>query len=754
MFVRNSLVQAMLAPMRSVSDFIANTRASKYTSDPTCAVKFHADQFIKAFLYHFCFPFSIPFIICFEGYQAVLNMFYAFMWSVIGFISIVIIPVYTWILVVLYLSQDRSLELRGGILPSEIGVMMGLYVMRLLTISFKYAYVARCEWRRLMRVPIHESLTRNRQIMFISGWLSPPLDVLSAQLQSAAARINLDLGRYFFVYDGRLETSVQHLLKVRGHMLDSAAQLPQHALGFLPNSSLGKQAEVEMQGGPATPTSVINPLGGASASQSPFLTGDAEANMARGRPVLRKRMPLGGGKLAQSLLTKAEACCSALKPPEPSEDDANTEMATGSLSLEEMCIAVMLNSSVSKVYGLSWAPLILSLIGANFVWVLFFVYDLMPVIEMDAYFFIVRIGIGMCTQMNLYVLLAYMTTACLDMVFRDKLAAFITRLTQPTVISQVVQDDGDSDANVIPMSILSTPAGQKLERVLRAVNGGLSSSAVDFRRYMLPPIIDMSRQVNAFAWYRMRVLLSDLGRVFQYRLALFITASAMLVLFVDVSVVLTYYVSGDGASTYCTSVSADLLYLQSLLLTFILIGALGFIIVTGSNANDKRALQEDSFVQAAVDIDEITRDVAIVANMGGPTREAPFGDGDEPRRRASAAELAFSADNVREILTMGSSGQDFTMGAALVHSVMERAGTEGLEDSLPGVLGELRGAASTLATLQRALKVQDETNPVMVLGMRASPALVQVLGTGISFLAGFMLQPFKAIGSCPSGLHT
>lgn len=735
-----------------MSDFIAHTRASKYSTDPTCAVKFHVDQFAKAFFYHFCFPFSIPFIICLDGYQAFLNMFYAFMWSVVGFISIVIIPAYTWLLVVLYIIQDPSLELRGGILPAEIGVMLGLYIMRLLTISFKYAYCARCEWRRLMRVPVGESFMRNRQIMFISGWLSPPLDVLSLQLESAAARINLDVSRYFFVYDGRLETSVQHLLSVRGHVLDSTSQLPSNALGFLPNSSLKKpkQAAVEMVSTPGRPTSVVNPLGGSAADQSPYVGLDAEANLAKGRPVMRKRRSMvGSGQLAQKLLDTADACSSSAM--ETVEKDPS-ELNTGSISLEEMCIAVMLNSSVSQVYGLSWLPLVLSIAGANFIWVLFYMYDLMAVIEMDAYLFVVRIGIGMCTQTNLYVLLAFMTTACLDMVFRDKLAAFITRLTQPTVISQVVQDDGDSDANVIPMSVLNSPAGQKLEKVLRAMNGGLSSSGVDFRRYMLPPIIDMSRQVNAFAWYRMRVLLSDLGRVFQYRLALFITASAMLVLFVDVTVVLTYYVTDSGAATYCRSISADLLYLQALLLTFILIAALGFIIVTGSNANDKRALQEDSFVQAAVDIDEISRDVAVVA--GSEPSAGGAAGGREQGRRASAAELAFAADKVREVLTLDAGGRDFSMGAALVHSVMERAGSDGYDDTLAGVLSELRGAASTLATLQRALKVQDETNPVMVLGMRASPALVQVLGTGISFLAGFMLQPFQAIGHCPGGLHT
>jgi hypothetical protein len=586
--------------------------------------------------------------------------------------------------------------------------------------------------------------------MFISGWLSPPLNVLAAQLENAASRINLDMSRYFFVYDSRLECSVQHLLKVKGNMIESAEDIPQSAMGFMPSARVNtkSKAHLEMT---IQSTNVLNPVvDGATVGNA--------ANAAlhsKGLPVLRPRRQAGNNAVTQSLLKSADAVSNA-SDLDGLHSTKGPDNETKSLTLTEMCLAVMLNSSAKPITGLGWFPVILTLVGGNAIWGLYAVYGLLGQLEMTAQFLFNRIGICVCTQVNLYVLLAFWTTGTLDMVFRDNLAEFITKLTQPTIISRRVLDDGDSDATVMPISVLSSPQGKRLERLLKAVSDGISHSGVDVGRYKLPPIIDMSRQVNAFAWYRMRTLLTDIGRVFQYRLQLFITSCAMLVLFLDISVILTYYVSDRGADTYCRSLSADLLYVQAILLSVVLVGSLGFIIVTGSNANNKRALQEDSFVQAAVDIDEIARDVAIVAGAAASGKGASRGaQGDNGRTRgASAAELAFAADKVRQVLTLDAGSQDFSMGAALVHAVMERAGTDGYDDTLQGVLDELRGAGASLATLQRAIKVQDETSPVMVLGMRASPALVQVLGTGISFLAGFMLLPYQAIGSCQGGMHT
>ena len=143
-----------------VSDLVAQSRASKYTTDPTCAVKFHTDQFLKSFFYHFFFPLSAPVIICLDGQQALTNMFLIWIFSAIGFFSVVLMPVMIWSLVIIFALQGPNADARGGILASEVGLMLGVYTMRILTISFKYAYCARCEWRRLLQVGARESLMR------------------------------------------------------------------------------------------------------------------------------------------------------------------------------------------------------------------------------------------------------------------------------------------------------------------------------------------------------------------------------------------------------------------------------------------------------------------------------------------------------------------------------------------------------------------------------------------------------------------
>ena len=660
------------------------------------------------------------------------QLFLVWFTSPVGLLANLIGPAMLLYILFAFSLSDDPTRATGLLQPAEVGIILGCIFLRNVSIAAKYAYVPTCWWIKFTKADAREAQAMNVGIMFVSGWLNPPVEVLDKQLQQAARRAHINMDNYAFLYDSRLESSVQHTLSSISSAVATSAE---HVADFRLLASLGRR------GGPTSPTTG-NPISGAALSSLDAAAIHASDNPRAG-PVLRPRRPAdetGAAGVVGALRSRAKTvheCAS-------SSDDA--DVTTKRVSIRDMALALMLSSCPKDLMPFHVLSITISVLSNAVIFAIFMAYNVSWEDMQSPSFVIVRVSVVVLLGLNLHALVQFLMTGILDMWRRDLVAAKLTRLTQPTIISKLIEQDEDWSANVLPDSVLATPAGRQVARLLQSVRAG----GGDYRRLVLPPIVDMSRQVNAFAWYRLRSLLADTGRVFYTRLQFYISTCAVLVLFMGVTALSSYYLQSDKGAAFCRNMSNDVLYIQMLLLLGTVLAVIIAIVLLGSDANEKRALQEEAFVLAAVDIDELARDVAtVLENSTGaapPPSSAGTGAPARQRRASTAAEATHAASSVLQAID-GADGST-TMGGGMAASIFARAGQRTDDASMRCLLQELRDASCTLATLQRAIKVSDETSPILVLGMRASPAMVRIIMTGLSFLAGFMIQPLYAIRNC------
>ena len=155
-------------------------------------VKFDVSEFMKEFTYHTLMPLAVPFMFLIEGWYGVRNrQFFNVTTSCITSYFQWFLVLLMWFLYIEHPMPNISLE--------EVVVATGLWALRSMVISIKYAY--QTEEQRQQRkkeiVPRHVFV---RQLL-IAGWLVPDLEVVETELHMAILRQNVDISSSHFVFE-------------------------------------------------------------------------------------------------------------------------------------------------------------------------------------------------------------------------------------------------------------------------------------------------------------------------------------------------------------------------------------------------------------------------------------------------------------------------------------------------------------------------------------------------------------------------
>jgi hypothetical protein len=465
----------------------------------------------------------------------------------------------------------------------------------------------------------------------------------------------------------------------------------------------------------------------------------------------------------------------AAPAPAPSGDAPQVR----SFSLKALAVALVLNSAPPEGRKVAIATLVLCLAEVALPFILYAYYHDYEGFDTSATIIIARVCAFASSFFYHFVLMQFLAVGVIDYRRRQMVLERLTRLTQNTVlVGGVVQstnsyrpapagsrslrvvaegsaeeeDDGDAEGGgggggggsgggaAAAPSLLQRVAGQVRSRLqnLRDRARRPSRSVA-----LLPPVIDMSRTSNAFAWYRLRIMAQDMGLVYHTRLQVYVTLCLLVVLYIDLQAVVRV-ARGEGL---LKDVDFDLLYLVAIINSAVVFLALIGMVFAGAAANDQLAEQEEAFINAAVDIEEIMRDVTVLLQRptGGSALGGASVASDASMRRGAGGAGVFV---VPPEIAASALGQRVRMCVSRAHASALASLPAAEADVL---LRDLRSAVSALGTIQQALRVHDDVRPIQVLGLRASTGLLRAIATGAASLAGVLTAPTGANTSAVTG---
>ena len=144
--------------------------------------------FVKEFLYHSLIPFSIPFCLYFDGLNYTKNHeFLNFPGSFVQYV----VPLMLYIMDFIYYNSTSS-----TISFIEIFIANVLFFLHRSMIACKYSYLDPATLNDLHNRVYTADELRNKEV--IGGWLSPSLETVHAEIDSAANRLGYNLSNVIF----------------------------------------------------------------------------------------------------------------------------------------------------------------------------------------------------------------------------------------------------------------------------------------------------------------------------------------------------------------------------------------------------------------------------------------------------------------------------------------------------------------------------------------------------------------------------
>jgi hypothetical protein len=158
------------------------------------------DVFVRQFCYHAFAPFSIPFLIYFEGWK--MNHVQKHLdWDPINVYFNIIMPCVFWSLIGSVVAFSDQLEAQG-ISLGEIIVALGVVLTHRGMVSSKYAMLSPQEYARLRACPNRETGRRwQDELQIISGWMAPAPYLIKQEIVFAAEYSDVELGQAKFLID-------------------------------------------------------------------------------------------------------------------------------------------------------------------------------------------------------------------------------------------------------------------------------------------------------------------------------------------------------------------------------------------------------------------------------------------------------------------------------------------------------------------------------------------------------------------------
>lgn len=257
-----------------------------------------------------------------------------------------------------------------------------------------------------------------------------------------------------------------------------------------------------------------------------------------------------------------------------------------------------------------------------------------------------------------------------------------------------------------------------------------------------PPIIDVTRPSNAFAWIRLREVLGDMGLRFQKRMQLYVAVGCLLVILLDISAA----ASAVGSYVWGQDLGMDLLVLYSSTHTAVVLVVVGTCVLLGAVANAEAAAQAEALMHSQVELEEVSRELqvvaehrAVVAAGGARGRISSRAGPGTPLTglgmlgRQPSADTDTSLDDERLPTLHGDSDGASTVGGERSsfngnagHNVAKAVAGMGAMQ-INALLAGLRSAVSSLTTVINALRINQEAHPVRVMGFPATYTLLRLM---------------------------
>lgn len=231
------------------------------------------------------------------------------------------------------------------------------------------------------------------------------------------------------------------------------------------------------------------------------------------------------------------------------------------------------------------------------------------------------------------------------------------------------------------------------------------------------PLVDPAEPSNAFAWMRLKELMTDLGLRFQTRMQVYVALTAVLILFLDAAAVSRVLQDGRG---WGSDVDTDFLILASIthsvLVFVIVLTCISLAAVANSSVQTQTQALSHSLVELEVLADRIQCAVDDKNEAAAPLRQRrPSSARSAARSVASGTTAATYTDELDGDLAPLTTPQLLALHASV------RTAVDSLQSALEGLV------------------IRNTASPVRVMGIPGSFTLVRILFTGALTLAAAVI---------------
>ena len=283
--------------------------------------------------------------------------------------------------------------------------------------------------------------------------------------------------------------------------------------------------------------------------------------------------------------------------------------------------------------------------------------------------------------------------------------------------------------------------------------GADGQSSIDNSACGLPPVVDVTRPSNAFAWFKLKELLGETGVRFQLRVQVYLGVFALCTLLLDIAA-LVEVLNTPGRLGHDTG--TDMLAAAAFVHTALLVAFILLCILLGAYSNSQADQQAEALTRAELELEEVARDLMLEVEhrtVAQAYTKQSAGTGVALDNGAPPVLFAASVRSLPEHATaVPIPPVRRTLSNASGWSAVEPVRGVGNKSALSGVvkhmslqhlaalLSGIRSAVGTLSGVIRALRVNRDAHPVRIMGFPASytmaRVLITLLLTAASLLAG------------------
>ena len=710
-------------------------------------------------------------------------------------------------------------------------LLVGYNVGRCMVIAIKYGYIPPKHYTLMMRSRFNAAWNFNTKIMLVAAWMYPQHDVLHREIRLAAARRQVDADRYAVTIDDGMRNYTHSMLLPMlssNGFTASAAAAQKGALGGLAATAGSSQASVQVldDSGQTSEPSAIDMSQPLSLSDPRYSTW--EKRLSRGRvrisdlamaiqmsasndPYVKPRAPFKQAFFTAFIILMVPYAVYA----------ARGELTTGHVSSYNVVQHVV--SNVAAFFN----------IGSMMLFFVIAVFDyfrrsavqsvltqLARPVQSDVFQGSVNLlfpyalsrFFARSVPMDEETAAEAITTAAegvnggdLDTVMEDDVdenddtqdaqsdtvhsvssAASHRQAKSKSAIPQELHigvghhqahlpapiaqlSDADSDAPELEGT--GVPMEEDAEALIERVMVSTAGADVGSK----PPIIDVTRPSNAFAWLRLKEIMSEVGLHFQLRMQLYLAVAVLLVFLLDIGAISRAYGSSEVLG-FGHDAETDIIVVQAIVHSAIMLLLVILCVLFGAYANSQASKQAEALMHAGVELEEVARELqlAVQQRSGGrgalPWAQGSTGNASErgtplPERQPSngsivlgdvtpGASVGITGTAAQDVPQLGlpPSALNHGQGGGAEHYPPKHpapgstynTARSALEDSahnvgravhglpsgqLLALLGGIRSAVSSLSTVIQGLRIHAEAHPVRVVGFPASFTLVRVIFT-------------------------